>query len=86
MPQQQQAHVNDGSTALPELKSTYHDSYGGSGGYMSPAWKPPPHQSLNQRMAAIPPSPRNMETSRLDFLEERLSSQERTAQSLLVKS
>jgi len=67
-----------------ELKSTYHDSYGGSGGFRGPSYK----MDAPTKLVPVPPSPRrhangSASMHRFSSLEDRLSSQEKAAQDLL---
>lgn len=74
-----------------ELRSTYHDSFGGSGGFTAPSYK---RGNMAGKQIQIvspipPPSPRPSggDASRFHYFEDRLASQERASQNLLgIKS
>lgn len=66
-----------------ELKSTYHDSFGGSGGFMSPPFKSS-GKELNA-LSPVPPTNALLDGSRLTHLENQLNNQERTIQTLIGK-
>lgn len=70
---------------LQELRSTYHDSFGGAGGFMAPALRLARNE---KRPSLVPVSPgRPMaDNPRLANLESRLTTQERNAQTLLGNS
>ena len=73
---------------VQELRSTYHDSFGGSGGFMGPSYKK--GNSSSQQTQVLSPGPGSpqataAEMARLHALEDRLINQERTSQNLLGK-
>ena len=72
----------------PELRSTYHDSFGGSGGFMAPLRRMQNTGKQVQLVNPVPPAPREnnysmAEQSRINSLEDRLINQERASQNIL---
>ncbi|XP_067932953.1 protein FAM81A-like [Watersipora subatra] len=92
LPSGQQSQTLLAHEAPEELKSTYHDSFGGTGGFTAPSWKRMANQKQPQAISSVPPTPRPpsarapADMSRLYDLEGRLSHQERASQNLLDRA